>query len=53
MKRKYSVKRLQELAAFYALWALDKKGLNEFERLLHEGCQLCETELQGFREVVS
>jgi quercetin dioxygenase-like cupin family protein len=53
MKRKHSEKKIQELASSYALGALGKRELEEFERLLEEGYQLCEAELRGFREVVS
>ncbi len=53
MGPKYSPKKVQELAASYALGVLDEKELDEFERLLREGHKSCETDLQTFNEVVN
>lgn len=51
-KPKYTVRKLEELTASYALGALDKEESEEIERLLKEGCKTCETELKGFMGVV-
>ncbi|MGH7799603.1 MAG: cupin domain-containing protein [Thermodesulfobacteriota bacterium] len=53
MKRKYSTKRIQELAASYALGAIGKRETQEFERLSKQGAQVFEADLQGFRQVTS
>jgi putative transcriptional regulator len=53
IKRANNAKRIQELAASYALGALGKRETQEFEKLLQEGLEGNKTELKGFRDVVN
>jgi quercetin dioxygenase-like cupin family protein len=53
IKRAHNSKRVQELAASYALGALGKRETQEFERLLKEGLEVSKTELKGFRVVIN
>lgn len=53
MKGKFSKKRIQELAASYALGAIGKRETQEFERLLKQDKEVFEAELQGFGKPIS
>jgi quercetin dioxygenase-like cupin family protein len=52
IKHSQNSKKIQELAASYALGALGKRETKEFEKLLKEGLEVSKTELEGFRGVV-
>ncbi len=53
MKGKFLKKRIQELAASYALGAIGKRETQEFERLLKQDKEVFEAELQGFGKLTS
>lgn len=52
MKHEHPTDETRELAAIYALGALDREEARDFEAHLREGCPLCEAELLAFQGVV-
>jgi anti-sigma factor ChrR (cupin superfamily) len=53
MMREHSIEEAQDLAALYALGALQGDEAREFEEHLAEGCVLCTTEVEAFTPVVA
>jgi anti-sigma factor ChrR (cupin superfamily) len=53
MEHKRVTDEILELAALYALGALEPQKAKEFEDHVKEGCAICESELRVFRETAS
>lgn len=53
MMRDHSIEEAQDLAALYALGALQGEEAHEFEQHLAEGCAVCRAEVEAFTPVVA